>query len=558
MQENSNIIFLPLSNKKLSTVDVLLVTGDLYIDHPSFGIAIIARLLESLGLTVCIVSTPPYYDKEFLKTVPDVKLFVGITAGNLDSMVANYSSQRVERKVNEYNIDNEVHFPNGLKKRPDLATIVYTSYFKSRYKVPIILGGIEASLRRFVHYDFVTQNLRRSILTDSKADLIIYSMGEKALTETVDRLKSGESLIGIDGTAIKMNGKSLENIESIKLPSFKEIQNDRELLIKTTSILEENFTFKSDKILAQEQNDNNFVVVYPPQKPLTTEELDRVYALPFKKDFPAYVDRIKAFEMIKNSVTSHRGCYGGCSFCAIGLHQGKIITSRSKNSIVDEVKKLTKQNYFRGTVSDIGGPTANMYGSKCKTHGCKKVSCLYPSICENLILDEKSYMELLTEAKNIAGVKNLFVSSGIRHDIALIKKLETEKIIIEHTSGRLKIAPEHIDERILSLMRKPSNKTLIDFINFFNDIKNRNGLNFYIASYIILSFPGSSDNSVKRLEQFLTKYNIKTKHYQDFTPTPMTMATAMFYAKKDLNSNDIKVVAPSVRNRERRILERED
>ena len=543
IKNSENILFFPLSpSNNRPVVDVLLITGDLYIDHPSFGIAIITHLLESLGLTICVVSTPQYYDKSFLDTIPDVSLFIGITSGNLDSMVANYSSQRIERKINEYSIDNEVNFPNGLKIRPDLATIVYTSYFKSKYKVPIILGGIEASLRRLAHYDFITQKLRRSILIDSKADLIVYSMGEKAIVEIVNRLRNRENLIGINGTAIRTNKNFLENtdfikLNSIKLPSFREILEEKQLLIKATTIVEENFTFKNDKVLVQEQNENSFVVVYPPQTPLSTEELDKIYSLPFKKEFPPYVNKIKAFEMIKNSITSHRGCFGGCSFCAIGLHQGKIITSRSKESIREEIKKLTKQNYFRGTVSDIGGPTANMYGSKCKINTCKKISCLFPSICENLILDEESYIKILEEAKNIDGVKNVFVSSGIRHDIAMLKKKETERIIIKHTSGRLKIAPEHIDEKILISMRKPSNQTLIDFIDFFESVKKENSLNFYIAAYIILSFHGSDDKSTKKLEQFLKKHNIKGKHYQDFTPTPMTLATAMFYSKKDINDN---------------------
>lgn len=541
-----------LSGKPAQEVDVLLITGDMYVDHPSYGVAIMARLLESMGLSVCIASQPEYFNPAYLKHFPEVRLFIGITSGNLDSIVNNYSSSRNLRKKDDYSIGGEPNFPNGKRKRPDRALIPYTAFIKQRFKnIPIILGGLEASLRRFAHFDYVQQKLRRSILLDSKADLIVYSMGERAIIEIVERLKRGESLKGIRGTSIKVKKEELSEIEALELPSFEEIERDRAKLTEATAVIEANMVPDKASNLYQEQK-GGYVLSYLPQDNLSGEELDRLYTLPFRKDFPAYCEEIPAWRMIKESITSHRGCAGRCSYCAIAGHQGPVVTSRSEDSIITEVKELTKKPFFKGTVTDVGGPTANMYGMGCKIGWCKDPHCLFPTVCKNLIIDEKIYLNLLKKAKKVEGVKNLFVTSGIRYDLALLKEEETEWIIRHATSGHFKIAPEHIDPKVLKLMKKPSQEEFIRFINFFNRVKRRHSLKYFLLPYLILSHPGSTVEAAKKLAAFLKKEDIKTFQYQDFTPTPQTISTALFYSGKDAAGRDIPVTTVSSRNNTRR------
>ena len=536
------IHFLP--DKPLSIVDVMIVSGDIYLDHPSFGTAIIARVLHNAGYSVCIVSQPEYYDPNYINTLPDVRLFIGINAGNLDSIVANYTSNRTIRKNDSYSIDGIPTFSNGKLKRPDRATIFYTSYIKSRYKnVPIVLGGIEASLRRAVHYDYIQQKIRRSVLTDSKADLLIYSMGELAIIDVAHAVENGTPLSDIRGTAYRT--KTPPN--GTYLPSYDDIQSDRKQLIKLNNIMEDNMNPDMADTLIQEQSSGDYVVINPPQRLLTTEELDAVYELPYRRDYPDYCSRVPAWNMIKESVTAVRGCFGRCSFCAITLHQGAAVTSRSAESVRAEIARIAKAKYFHKTITDVGGPTANMYGLKCRIGWCRSPHCLVPTLCKNLIIND-DFLKLLQSIKNIDGVKNVFVSSGLRHDLCLHKPLETEYIIRNATSGHLKIAPEHIDDRILRLMRKPPNAAFEQFISLFERVKKQHNLKFYILPYIILSFPGSTADSVKKLKSFLQHHHILTYQFQDFTPTPATLATAMYCAECDIEGKRINVPRVSNKN----------
>lgn len=553
-------VFLPESDKQPNIVDILLVTGDAYIDHPSFGVAIIARVLENKGYSVCIASQIEYYNPEYLHTLPEVKYFIGVTSGNLDSVVANYSSLRNERKDNPYSVDGEVFFKNGLKRRPDRAVIVYTSFLKQRYKnIPIVLGGLEASIRRLCHYDYIQQKLRQSILSDAKADILVYGMGERAIVEIAEKIKNSEDLFGIYGTAlrIKLNeigDDKIRRIDPIFLSSIDEINKDHSLLIKNTDMLESNMVYDKASPLIQKQN-SEYVLCFTPQRPLMENEMDEVYSLPYKKDFPEYCTSVPAWNMINSSITTHRGCYGKCSFCAITIHQGALISQRSSISVIKEAKELSEKKYFSKTITDVGGPTANMYGTKCKIGWCKNPNCLFPVICGNLIIDKDIYKNLLIDLKKLPKVKNVFVSSGIRHDLALVKEDETEYIITDCTSGHLKIAPEHTDKEILKLMRKPDNIEFIKFIDFFEKIKKKYSLNSYILPYLILSFPGSDDNKTKIMGHFLNQNKIRTFQYQDFTPVPQTMATAMFFARQDITGKNLNIIYPSsIKTTQREIL----
>ncbi|HOV15280.1 MAG TPA: radical SAM protein, partial [Spirochaetota bacterium] len=342
----------------------------------------------------------------------------------------------------------------------------------------------------------------------------------------------------------------------IILHNTEDINKNNKLLIENTKIVEDNMVSDKSQPILQRQN-SDYVLSFSPQKPLTENEMDDLYNLSFRKDFPDYCKSVPAWNMINSSITTHRGCYGACSFCAITIHQGAIISQRSKESIIDEVKSLVQKSFFNKTITDVGGPTANMYGTSCKIGWCKTPSCLFPRICPNLIIDNDIYKRLLQEIKKIPSVKNVFVSSGIRHDLALQKKDETEFLITECTSGHLKIAPEHTDNNILKLMRKPPNEELIEFIILFESIKKKYNLKSYILPYLILSFPGSNDENVKKLGNFLNKYRIRTYQYQDFTPVPQTMATAIFFAKQSVDGKSLNILSPSVINkREREILER--
>ncbi len=538
------------------TVDVMLITGDVYIDHPSFGVAVIARVLYHAGYSICIVSQPHYYDKSYLDKLPDVRLFIGITSGNMDSVVGNFTGNRNNRKDNSYSINGESLFNNGQKRRPDRALIVYTPFIKQRYKdIPIVIGGLEASLRRFTHYDFVQNKIRRSVLTDSKADILVYGMGEKPIIEIAAAIKTSQKPYGIKGTMVRVTNNAIPE-NSIILPDYNTLTTDRRRLIETVTIVESNMTPGKSKPIYQDQGGTG-VIAFTPQELMTTEEIDSIYDLPFKRSYPEYCKDIPAWNMINTSITSHRGCYGRCSFCAIAIHQGAQIVQRSKISIIKEAVSITEDPAFKGTISDVGGPTANMYGTSCKIGWCSDPHCLFPDICTNLILDKNTYVDILKAIKSLKKVKHIFVSSGIRHDLALIKPEETEWIILNTTSGHFKIAPEHIDNSILKLMKKPPVEKLINFIELFEKVKKKHSLNYYLLPYLILSHPGSSSDSAERLAAFLIKYDLRTRQYQDFTPVPSTLSTAMYYSGTDLDGSKINIPpVSSINNTQRDILEK--
>ena len=552
--EADNLFFLPETKRDFSSVDILLVTGDAYLDHPSFGIAIIARVLENAGYKIAIWSQPDYRNAEQLKKLPEVRLFIGITAGNIDSVVSNYTGTRSRRKDDAYSVDGNPFFPQGHQKRPDRATIVYTSFLKQRYKnIPIVLGGIEASLRRFAHYDYVQDKIRHSVLLDSKADIISYGMGEKSMVEIAKRIEEKRSLKGIEGTVIKIKPEECEGLTA--LPSYEEVTSDKEKFLEMTALIEANMVHESACGLYQKDG-MNIVASFRPQPLLTQKELDDVYALPFRRNFPEYCERVPAWKMIQHSVTSHRGCFGRCSFCAIASHQGPLVSRRSEESIIAEVKKIALLENFHGTISDVGGPTANMYASFCKIGGCKDPKCLFPKICPNLQMNQADYVDLLFKIKNLPEIKHVFINSGIRYDMALEDKNAAEQMICNFTSGHLKIAPEHFCDDILRLMRKPPAKEFERFIAFFEQIKKKNHLNFYMLPYLILSHPGSTNDSARALGNFLLKHNISTRQYQDFTPTPQTISTAMFVSGKNMQHKDINIVHYSAANNpQRKILE---
>ncbi len=465
-----------------SYLDILLITGDAYIDHPSFGVALIGRLLESHGYRVAILSQPRFDSAEDFKTFPTPKLFCGITAGNLDSIVANYTGNGKVRDTDSYSPGGNPWRGNERsktdRKRPDRASLIYTSLARSAFRdIPIVLGGIEASLRRFVHYDFKQEKLRSSFLTDAKADLIVYGMGEKAIVEIAHRCAQKTSLFGIAGTCQRFTDKELHEFfpddfpdkvikssqKFLVLPSWETIQAQPHHFLDAEIEIDKHLRAYSPRIILQRQQ-THWVVQHPAPRPLSSIELDGLYGLPYTRRPHPENQEIPAFRMIKDSVTIVRGCSGNCSFCAITRHQGPAIISRSKDSIRKECQIISQMDNFNGTISDLGGPTANLYGTHCAIGSCKNRDCLYPKLCSNLRIDEDIFLELLDEVAKIDGIKKLFISSGLRMELLLRTPRLLKKIIQSHTPGSLKIAPEHTDDELLCLMHKESHNLLQRFI----------------------------------------------------------------------------------------------
>lgn len=547
-------MFLPMTEKEMKKrgwkeLDVILITGDAYVDHPSFGISIIGRVLENAGFKVGIISQPDWRKEDALLELGKPNLFFGISAGNVDSMVSNYTASGKKRKT-------DVYSPKyGTIKRPDRATIVYSNYVKSVYKdTKIILGGIEASLRRFAHYDWWQNKIRKSILLDSKADLICYGMSEKSILKVaVEIRRTGEVPRNVPGTLFWDSKKPEEGTE---LPSYETILREKEKYLTFFDVFYKGTDPFVKKRLFQKQ-DNRYVVQNPPEL-YSTEDLDSIYSIEFEKkvhpDCLKYGE-VKAFETVKNSITTHRGCYGECNFCSIGLHQGRYVVSRSKENIMDEVETLTKKSYFRGTVSDLGGPTANMYGYECSkkfdTGACKEKKCLFPNVCKNLPVNHSKYLDLLESVNRIKGVNNVFIGSGLRYDL-ILKDANAgnvlKKILKKHISGKMKIAPEHVNRTVLALMSKPEEEILLDFIRLFRMVRNRNQ---FLACYFIAAHPGSDLNTMNELRDFIKKYlEIPQNQIQIFTPSPSTYSTAMYYVERDMKGKDI-FVEKSFKGREK-------
>ena len=543
-------MFLPVTTKEMKEkgwqqADFVLVTGDAYVDHHSFGTAIIGRLLERYGYKVAVLPQPDYKSAEDFQRFGKPRLGFLINSGVVDSMVNNYSVFKHRRKTDEY-------APGGKAgNRPDRAVIVYANRAKEAYKdVPVIIGGIEASLRRLGHYDYWSDKVRRSILLDSKADLLIYGMGERAVIEIAEALDSGiaaRDITWVRGTCYR--AKDLAIAEgagegSLKiLPSFDEISADKEAYARSFALQFKNNDSISAVALAEKYTDTVYVIQNPPQPPLEREELDDVYALPFENEWhPMYNEMggVPAFKEIKFSVVSSRGCFGGCSFCALTYHQGRQVRSRSKESIVAEVKQLAEKKDFKGYIHDVGGPTANFRQPACKKQlksgVCTHKDCLYPAVCSNMEVDHSDYLNLLRAVRQVKGVKKVFIRSGIRYDY-LMADPRCDAFIDElcryHVSGTLKVAPEHISDRVLYYMRKPSAKVFLEFDKKYKQANKRLGKKQYLIPYLISSHPGSTLDDAVEMALFLKEYGFVPDQVQDFYPTPGTLSTCMYYTEMD-------------------------
>lgn len=511
------------------SLDILLVTGDAYIDHPSFGTAVIGRVLSAEGYRVGVIAQPDWNDPASFSVMGRPRLFAGISSGNMDSMVNHYTSLGRLRS-------NDAYTEGGKAgRRPDRAVLKYTNCVQRVFKgLPVVLGGIEASLRRVSHFDFWSNRLKKSILLDSKADILVYGMGEKQIVGIAKRIAEGKDLSGIPGTASAAHAGSVEiKPDDVELPSHEDILENPSELIRLTRLLEENQNPWSGSRLVQKA-DTRVVIVEPPPPPMTTEELDWIYELPYTRlPHPFYTGEIPAYTMIRDSITVVRGCSGGCSFCAIGLHQGKYPVSRSHGSVVREAASVAETPGFRGIISDLGGPTANLYGLGCTNgNACKKCtrpSCLFPDICSFFSTDHSAYMGLLDAVENVPGVKKVFISSGIRHDVALRDPVFVKRLASRNISGHLRIAPEHTHDRILALMRKPGREAWRIFSEMFREETGERGGQRYIMPYIIAAFPGCTIGDMQAARSFILEQGPLPRQIQIFLPTPMTPATAMYF-----------------------------
>ncbi|MGJ8455563.1 YgiQ family radical SAM protein [Pseudothermotoga sp. U03pept] len=550
-------MFLPTTVEEVERLgwkelDVILVTGDAYVDHPSFGVALIGHYLLSKGYRVGVIAQPDWHSGEDITRLGRPRLFFGISGGNVDSMVANYTASMKKRKTDDYS-------PGGIGgKRPDRAVIVYSNLVRRFFpKVPIVLGGLEASLRRFAQYDWWSDTLRKSILLDAKADLLVYGMAEKAvlqIAQTLEKTKDITSCHGIPGTVFWTSQRPENGIE---LPSFEEISQDKSKYAKATALLQF-WTDPYRNVLIYQKQDNRYVVQNPPQLPLEQEELDRLYLLDFERRTHPYYARmgtVPALEMIQFSITAVRGCYGMCSFCALTHHQTTHVLSRSIDSIIEEAKMLTKHPDFRGTISDVGGPTANMYNSKCQrreTQGQCKKFCLHPAVCENAKVTHEDYLELLEKVKSVEGVKHLFVSSGIRHDLILMDK-DADRIIkklVDFTPGQLKLAPEHAHPKVLKLMRKPPAELFLEFKRRFESLSKTLSKKRYVIGYFIVAHPGESMHENDYLKKFIQRnLGYHPQQIQIFTPSPGTLSTAMYYTGIDPITGEEVFVERSLKHR---------
>lgn len=536
--------FLPISKEDMikrgwEEVDFVFVIGDAYVDHPSFGHAIISRVLEANGYKVGIISQPDWRDKNSINTFGRPRLGFLVMSGNMDSMVNHYSVSKKRRATDAFT-------PGGLMgKRPDYATVVYSNLIRQTYKdVPIIIGGIEASLRRLGHYDYWSNKVKRSILMDSGADLISYGMGERSIVEIADALNAGinvKDITFIEGTVYKT--QTLENIyDYIKLPSFAEIKASKETYARSFYIQYCNTDPFVAKKLVEEYNDGIYVVQNTPAKPLSQPEMDRVYALNYMRNYhPSYEEAggVPAISEVKFSLVSNRGCFGGCSFCALTFHQGRIIQTRSHESIINEAKQIIWDKDFKGYIHDVGGPTANFRHTSCNkqlTKGvCPNKQCLFPKPCKNLIVDHSDYLKLLRKLRELPKVKKVFIRSGIRFDYLMCDSDDTfmREMVEHHISGQLKVAPEHISDNVLQMMGKPENAVYEKFINKYKKLNEKMGKKQFVVPYLMSSHPGSKLEDAIALAEYLRDLGYMPEQVQDFYPTPSTISTCMYYTGLD-------------------------
>ena len=535
--------FLPMNAKEMEErgweqPDFVYICGDAYVDHPSFGAAIICRTLESRGFKVCFLAQPDWHSLDEFKQFGKPRLGFLISSGNIDSMVNHYSVSKRRRKKDQYT-------PGGkMGKRPDRAVIVYSQKARQAFKdATIIIGGIEASLRRLAHYDYWDDKVRKSIIIDANADLLLYGMGENSIIEVAEALDSGleaKYLTYLDGTVYKT--KDISNLNDyIMLPSYEEICEDKVAYAKGFNIQYQNTDHFNASILV-EPYDGWYVVQNRPNRPLTTQEFDDAYALPYQRDYhPRYKEagHVPAIEEVKFSLISNRGCFGSCNFCALAFHQGRIIQARSHESIIEEAKKITQDPQFKGYIHDVGGPTANFRAPSCQKqleHGtCVAKQCLWPNACKNMEVSHQDYIELLDQLRLLPNVKKVFVRSGIRYDYLMYDKDDTffRKLVQNHISGQLKVAPEHISDRVLDKMGKPRRGLYEKFVKRYEDLNKEYHKNQYLVPYLMSSHPGSDLAAAIELAEYLRDIHHQPEQVQDFYPTPGTLSTAMYYTGLD-------------------------
>ncbi|MCR5784466.1 MAG: YgiQ family radical SAM protein [Eubacterium sp.] len=536
--------FLPISKKDLKDrgieqPDFIYVCGDAYVDHPSFGSAIICRILESRGYSVGIIAQPDFKDSKSITVMGEPKYGFMVSSGNMDSMVNHYTVSKKRRKSDAYSPGGKI----GL--RPDYAVIVYCNLIKKEYKnTPIIIGGIESSLRRLGHYDYWSDKVRRSVLLDSGADIISYGMGEHSIVEIADALSSSidvKDITFVDGTVYKTR-KEEDIYDAIKLPDFEEIKADKTKYAESFYIQYQNTDPFTAKRLYETYDKSLFVVQNPPSKPLSEMEMDDVYELPYMRAYHPIYEKdggIPALSEIKFSLTSNRGCFGSCNFCALSFHQGRIIQTRSHDSIIKEATECTKDKDFKGYIHDVGGPTADFRRPACdkqlKVGSCKNRQCLFPEPCPNLKTDHSDYVSLLKKLRNIPKVKKVFVRSGIRYDYVMQDKDKTflTELCKHHISGQLRVAPEHVSDNVLKYMGKPKIEVYNRFSKTFYDINNKLGLKQYIVPYLMSSHPGSTLKDAVSLAEYVRDLGYMPEQVQDFYPTPGTISTCMYYTGLD-------------------------
>ena len=546
--------FLPICKQDMldrgwEQCDFVYVIGDAYVDHHSFGHAIISRILESHGYSVGIISQPDWRDPKSIDIYGRPRLGFLVSGGNMDSMVNHYSVTKHRRKTDAFTPGGE------MGKRPDYATVCYCNLIRQRYKdVPILIGGIEASLRRLGHYDYWSESMKRSILLDSQADILMYGMGEKSIVELADALNAGmeaKDITYIDGTVFKTSQLD-ESLPTIVLPSFEELKANKRKYAESFRIQYGNCDPFTAKRLA-EPYENFYVVQNPPQKPLTTQEMDDVYELPYMRTWhPSYARKggVPAIEEVQFSLVSNRGCFGACSFCALTFHQGRIIQTRSHESILREAEIMVKNKDFKGYIHDVGGPTANFRHPACEkqlTKGaCGGRQCLYPTPCKNMKADHADYVALLRKLRKIPGVKKVFVRSGIRFDYLLADKKDTffKELVQFHISGQLKVAPEHVSDVVLDKMGKPRNAVYNKFVDKYFALNKQYGMNQYLVPYLMSSHPGSTLKEAIELAEYIREMGYNPEQVQDFYPTPSTLSTVMYYTGLDPRTME-KVYVPT-------------
>ena len=550
-------MFLPTTPEEVKrhgwdALDVILVTGDSYIDSPYIGVAVIGKILTQAGYRVGIIAQPTETD---IGRLGEPKLFWGVTAGSIDSMVANYTALKKRRKSDDYT-------PGGVNnRRPDRACIVYTNWIRRFAKParPIVLGGIEASLRRVPHYDYWSNSIRRSLLFDAKADFILYGMAEKSALEFAGVFRAGNDPRAVCGLSYIAKEKPADYIE---LPAYETVAADKTAFIEMFHTFYRNNDPVSAKGLCQQHGDR-WLVQNPPPVSETAAELDAIYALDYERAQHPFYERqgpVKALETIRFSIATHRGCYGECNFCAIGVHEGRTIRSRSAASIVREAEQLTRHPQFKGNIHDLGGPTANMYGFECDhklQHGsCPKKRCIFPNVCPQMPVNHRPIVDILRQVRQLPGVKKVFVASGIRYDMVLNDKQHGDEylreLVTHHVSGQLKVAPEHTTDSVLNKMGKPGTAALLDFRQRFNELSRAAGKPQFLTYYMIAAHPGCTDEDMMELKRFTSeKLQINPEQVQIFTPTPSTYSTLMYYTEMDPFTREPIQVEKDMRRKER-------